>query len=368
MHRRAAAVIILAAVAAGLAASALGAQPKMDRVRGIVESAARVFLDHPHAAGLSIGILQGDEARSFHFGRLDPARSTPPDDRTLYAIASITKTFTGTLLAMASREHKLRLDADVRDYLPGSYPGLEFQGHPILVHQLVSHRSGLPFVLPDTPPDQADAVLRGQTRDAFFEQLHLVRLTAIPGQAFRYSNAGGQLAGFVLERVYGEPYAQLIAHRVAAPLGLRDTTIVLSRDERRRLATGYDGEGHVAPAVPDELQGAGALKSTLADMLRYARWHLAEQDPAVVLSHTPTLTDGNYAVGLNWQMLTVVGRRLIWQEGHVPGFLSYCVLVPDLRLGVVVLTNAEDAQASPRAAAMINGIMRALDAGAPALP
>jgi CubicO group peptidase (beta-lactamase class C family) len=339
-----------------------------EAVRSIVEPAARAFVADPRAAGLSIGILTDGEASIHHFGHLQRGKGPPPDDRTVYSIASITKTFTGTLLAQAATEKKVRLDADVREYLAGSYPGLEFQGYPIVLNHLVNHRSGLPFVLPDVPPERANEVLPGQTKGVFFDHLRQVTLDAAPGKAFRYSNAGAQLAGYILEGIYGVSYEELLKRKITGPLGMTDTVIALGPTQRARLARGYDGEGRLAPEVPDELQGAGALKSTIVDMLSYARWHLAERDPAVALTHQPTLTEGNYSVGLNWQMLRADGRRLIWQEGHIPGFLSYCLVIPELDLGLVLLTNAEDRTSSARAASMVNRILSAIDSRAPSLP
>ena len=364
--------IVAAAIADAAESGAPGGPTRPSKaaeaVRSAVEPAARAFVADPRAAGLSIGVLKGGETFTYHFGNLERGKKSPPDDRTVYPIASITKTFTGTLLAQATVEKKVRLDADVREYLAGSYPGLEFQGNPIVLSQLVNHRSGLPFVLPDVPPEQANAALRGQTKGAFLELLRHVTLDAAPGKAFRYSNAGGQLAGYILEGIYGTSYEELLRRKITGPLGMSDTLITLGPAQRARLAKGYDGEGRLAPEVPDELQGAGALKSTVADMLSYARWHLAERDPAVALTHEPTFTEGNYSAGLNWQMLRADGRRLIWQEGHVPGFLSYCVVIPELDLGLVLLTNAEDRTSSARAASMVNQILSALDPRAPALP
>jgi D-alanyl-D-alanine-carboxypeptidase/D-alanyl-D-alanine-endopeptidase len=364
--------IAFTAVGSTAKAGAFASPPQQTKaaetVRSAVEPAAHAFVAEPRAAGLSIGVLRGDETFTGHFGNLERGKESPPDDRTIYPIASITKTFTGTLLAEAAVEKKVRLDADIREYLAGSFPGLEFQGHPILLYQLVNHRSGLPFVLPDVPPERANEVLRGQTKAAFLEHLRHVTLDAVPGTAFRYSNAGAQLAGYILEGIYGASYEELLRRRITGPLGMADTVITLSRAQRARLAKGYDGEGRLAPEVPDELQGAGALKSTIADMLRYARWHLAERDPAVVLTHQATLSEGNYSAGLNWQMLRGGGRRLIWQEGHVPGFLSYCVVIPELDLGLVLLANAEDRTSSARAASMVNQMLSALDSRAPSLP
>lgn len=293
-----------------------------ETVRSVVEAAARAFVVDPRAAGLSIGVIRGNETFTGHFGHLERGKESPPDDGTVYPIASITKTFTGTLLAQAAVEKKVLLDANVREYLAGSFPGLEIQGHPIVLHQLVNHRSGLPFALPDVPPEPANEVLRGQAKATFLERLRRVTLDAAPGTAFRYSNAGAQLAGYILEDIYGANYEELARRRITEPLGLADTAITPGPAQRVRLAKGYDGDGRLAPEVPDELQGAGALKSTIADMLRYARWHLAERDPAILLTHQATLSEGNYSAGLNWQMLRADGRRLIWQEGHVPGFLT----------------------------------------------
>ena len=361
-------VALLAAIPAVAAAPKPSAKATAN-VRAAVEPAARAFVADPRSAGLSLGVLMGGETFTYHFGALVRGQAALPGDRTVYPIASITKTFTGSLLAMAAVEKKLRLDADIRTYLTGPYPGLEFQGHPILVHQLVTHRSGLPFVLPDAPPEKVNEVLRGQTKKAFLDHLRGVTLSTAPGASFRYSNAGAQLAGYLLEDIYGESYEKLVIRQITRPLGMPDTVITLTADQRARQANGYDGEGRIAPEIPAELQGAGALKSTVVDMVKYAGWHLAESDPAATLSHAPTFTDGNYSAGLNWQMLTGGGgRRLIWQEGHVPGFLSYCVLAPEVGLGIVLLTNSEDAQSSARAAALINKVPSSLDSRIPSLP
>jgi D-alanyl-D-alanine-carboxypeptidase/D-alanyl-D-alanine-endopeptidase len=110
------------------------------------------------------------------------------------------------------------------------------------------------------------------------------------------------------------------------------------------------------------------LKSTLADMMKYAAAHLAEKDAAARLSHAPTVTSGDYAVGLNWQMLRAGERRLIWQQGNVPGFLSYCILLPESRLALVVLSNESDEQAPARIQGAANALLKQLDPQAVLLP
>jgi CubicO group peptidase (beta-lactamase class C family) len=340
-----------------------------DAVAAAVADAAAGFMADPRAVGLSVGVIRAGTASTRHYGR------PLPDDRTLYPIASLTKTFTGTLLALAQVDGKLALDDDIRRHLDGDYPNLAFEGQPIRIHHLVNHVSGLPRLLPDMPdgpgdipyPQRLRAHVAGLTRADFFAGLHRVQLTAPPGTRFSYSNAAAQLAGYILERVYGMPFETLVRTRIAAPLGMPDTCIALTAGQRARLATGYEG-GAPQPDFPDQMQAAGALKSTLADMLAYARWHLAEQDAAVRLAHQPTDRAGDYTAGLNWQIQRPGGCRVLFQDGTLPGYASMLVLYPDNGMAIVVLSSEIDAGTTGRLRTLVNGIAHALDAEAPAVP
>src|SRR5216684_2483415 len=107
------------------------------------------------------------------------------------------------------------------------------------------------------------------------------------------------------------------------------------------------------------LLGAGALKSTVADLLKYARWEMDEQNPAVKMSHEPkfVLSD-NFSVGLNWQMLKAGPDRRIWQEGNLPGFMSMCMTLPELRIAVVALANEDDRDSSHAFSVMTSEIAK----------
>lgn len=349
-------------VAMGLLAPGGGA------VGPAVQAALSGVAADPRTAGLSVAVFRDGRWSTFHFGTVDRVHPARPDDATVYPIASITKTFTGTLLAQAAVEGRLALEDDVRKYLDGPYPNLEFEGHPIRLHHLLSHRSGLPFLLPDVPPAQMNESLARLTREDFYAALRGVRLVAEPGQKFQYSNAAAMLAGYVLERVYGIPYERLLKEKLTGPWRMADTAITLSPGQRARRATGYEGRDAVAPATPDAAQAAGAIKSTLRDMMKYAAAHLAEKEESVRLSHAPTLTSGAYAVGLNWQILRAGDRRLVWQQGNIPGFVSYCILLPESRLALLILSNESDENAAARLEAAANDLLTRLDPQAVLLP
>ena len=350
-------------------------------VDAVVARAASEFMAAPGAVGISIGVLQSGVAHGYHFGTVSRAHLQLPDDRSIYPIASLTKTFTGTLLAQAALDKKLKLDDDVRGYLGAGYANLAFEQQPIRLYHLLNHRSGLPFILPNPPqaapgfendavpfPQRIDEIVARSSREDFYADLRRVKLTAAPGSHFQYSNAAAQLLGYMLEGIYQDSFEALVNQRIAAPLGMRDTFITPTAQQASRMTVGYDENGVRQPYAPDKFQAAGALKSSLADMLGYARWQLAEGDPAVKLSHQPTYVSDDFSIGLNWQMLKHGGRRVIWQDGAVPGFASLLVLQPDSGIAMVLLANELDPGTLGRLRKLANGISSALDTSSLAVP
>jgi CubicO group peptidase (beta-lactamase class C family) len=351
-------------------------------VKSTVDQAARqFFMQNPQAAGVSIGVYKDGKTYTYNYGTVERGKHRAPTADTLYPIASITKTFTGTLLAQAALEGKVRLDDDVRKYLEGDYPNLEFEGHPIRLFDLLDHRSGLPFFIPDRPETRPDFennlipwpirianIEKTYTRQDFFDDLHKVKLTAVPGDKFQYSNAAAMLTGYILERIYGTSYATLLKEKVLAPLKMDATTILLTPSQARKAAKGYDEKGNLAPENPNELQAAGAIRSSVNDMLKYAEWQMEETDAAVKLSHNPVFTSGFYSAGLNWQEMSSDGLRVIWQEGNIVGFNSFCIVEPELKIGLVLLANEEDQTSAHGQSVLANEILKGLDAKSVLMP
>jgi CubicO group peptidase (beta-lactamase class C family) len=341
--------------------------PQKATVDSVVNEAARTFLKETAAVGLSIGVVKGERTYTYNFGTMKKGKDRPPTADTLYGIASVTKTFTATLLAQAVMEGKVKLDDDIRKYLNDAYPNLEYEGQPIRLVHLLNHNSGLPVSLP-APESSRPQSTKEYTREEFYKSLHKVRLGSVPGTKLGYSNAAAQLMGFILERVYGMRYEDLVRVKIAEPLKMKNTKITLSRAEQERFK-GYDENGSVVSTNTDSLQAAGALKSTVADLLKYASWHLAEKDEATKLSHKPHWKiNDTYSIGLNWQMFQLRGYRFIWQEGSLPGYGSFCAIVPELQMGIVVLTNEFDRNSSTRLTRMVKQIVKELEPRAADLP
>jgi len=346
------------------------------------ETANRFMAAHPRAVGMSIGILAGGQTYRYNFGTMARGAPAQATAGTRYPIASITKTFTAALLAQADAEGKLRMQDDVRKYLDGAYPNLAYGNRGIRLFDLLDHRSGLPFFLPDRPeaqPDDAGSTVPFLTRLArlrqhynrvdFMRDLHQVRLTTAPGdEPPHYSNAGAELVGYVLERVYARPYVSLLQAEIVSPLGMTSTCMANACPGGAPMPEGYDKAGRRLPDDTAPLGAAGALKSSVDDLLKYMRWQHDETNPAVRISHGARVTLGAYSVGLNWQMWLAHGVHLIWQSGNVPGFGSLCLDERELGIQMVVLMNGVDDATTDGKEELVNDILAQLDRRAVPLP
>jgi len=320
----------------------------------LVKSSIEVFMKDTSRVGVSIGVYYNGKTFTYNYGTTQKGINIKPTNNTVYEIGSITKTFTGILLAQAVVDKKVKINDDIRKYLEGNYPNLSYKGQPIKLFQLINHTSGLPFLLPDRKDifqHSQDSIsyfvttIQSQyTKRKFLNDLHDVKLDTVPGGKFSYSNAGAQLLSFILEKVYGMSYEGSVKKYITVPEKMPDTKLTYTENEMTKFAKGYNGKGMPMPYNPAMIGAAGKVNSTVPDMLNYIKFHLNENNPVIKLSHAPTFGDiNNFAIGLNWQMnKTSDGHRRIWQSGGSFGFASYCVIYPELNIGIVLLSNEAD--------------------------
>jgi CubicO group peptidase (beta-lactamase class C family) len=166
------------------------------------------------------------------------------------------------------------------------------------------------------------------------------------GAEFEYSNLGAGLLGHVLARKAGTDYQTLVARTICAPLGMSDTGITLSADQQSRLVPGHDATGKAVKNwdIPT-LAGAGALRSTANDMLKFvaanAGLEKSELAPAMELSHAERHAAGSpvLGVGLGWHILHRTGGAIVWHNGQTGGYHSFVAFDKAAKRGVVVLAN-----------------------------
>ena len=298
----------------------------------IVEQSVSAFMKNNSRVGISIGIIKNGRSFFYNYGSSKKDKEELPTENTLYELASITKTFGATLLANAVIDKKVNLNDDIRKYLTEDYPNLEYDGTPITLQNLANLTSGLPNWMPDkdlfgkADPDEIpfilDSVHTQYSRKDFYRDLHDVKLKATPGSVSRHCNTAAQLLGFIMEKVYGNSFENLLKIYFIEPLRMKNTHLLSPGKLPAKMATGYDGKGRVIPIIDwEDLQVAASIVSSSSDMLKYMKFQLKEENDVVKLSHQPTY--GNIqegAVALNWKVKkTEDGRRSV---SHTGGILS----------------------------------------------
>lgn len=317
-------------------------------LRADIDRVARRARRH---VGVAIGVVDAEQAEFAGFGVVGPASATP-DASTSFQIGSVTKVVTALLLADAVTRREVDLDQPLTSAFPGA--ASHGSGRAIRLVDLATHTSGLPRL----PPGLTRQAL--QHRDdpyaAFtIDQLELALARPPkrpPGGTPRYSNYGAGVLGEALARLTSVPYDRLVNDRIAAPLGLQDTRVDPDRSGSS-TAVGHTRRGRPTPDwhLP-ALAGAGALRSSVRDLLVLLRAHLEPtstplETPVRMVVEPRAGLSRPLAIGLGWHILERKdGGRWWWHNGGTGGFRSFVGFAPASRRAVAVLAN--DARAVDR--------------------
>lgn len=344
-------VVSAALLAAGCAAEKA---PAKDLATDIDEVAA-ALIEQPLLHSTSIGVVYRGKAFIRHRGDMQAGKPGPPTDATLYEIGSLSKTLAGTLMANAVLEHKVGLDDDVRMYLQGDYPNLQYKGEPLRVRNLLSHTSGLPNMLParantvladftdHRTPGELNAVYAGYGQADFLRDLHTVQIGRPPGKEYAYSSAGTELVAHILEVVYQRDYETLLRDFLGDSAGMSSARIRLGDAEVPRLAIGYHSDNPVPTTPMPQLPwgASGNVKATTPDMVSYLKFQLAG-GPVVTESHRTLVTfDPEFSIGYFWNIVSSDAVKGVYYAHHggVPRSQCYIYIVPRYDLGIFVITN-----------------------------
>ncbi|WP_428937457.1 serine hydrolase [Fontivita pretiosa] len=309
------------------------------------------------ADGLVVGIIDEKAARVISAGTMGDEAARPVDGDTLFQIGSITKVFTILLLMDMVQQGQMKLDDPAQRYLPDSVKMPTRGGRQITLFDLATHSSGL-------PRDWSDGGGPTDTVEQLYDFLSRCQLGHDPGTEKHYSNLGVGLLGHIISLKAGKDYETLVVERICRPLGMDSTRITLTPELKARAA-----RGHAFPGRPVRdmnwdgavLPGAGAIRSTANDLLKFLSANLGMASPPLA-----DLMRQSQAV----QELDSGRRdRLVWNEdagvlhhgGLVGGFRANLGFDPVQKRGVVILANCAS---SRMPVAMLGHLLR----GRPARP
>ena len=365
--------VLTATLLAGLTSPAL-AQPK----EGVSQTAPPVTAPLDVAAvdavvartlaafdvpGIAVAVVKdGQIVLSKGYGVSSLKTRAPMDANTLFGIASNTKAFTTAALGLLVDEGKLRWDDKVTDYIPEFKMYDPYVTAEFTVRDLLCHRSGLGLGAGDLMqfPDSADFTVK--------DIIHNLRYLK-PVSSFRtkydYDNNLYIVAGEVVTRIAGQPWADFVEARLLKPLGMsRSATDFLRLPDPTNVIDAHapvDGRVQVIRSDQNSVAGpAGGIYSSVADMSKWAlmllggpgapapllkpatQWELWSPQTIQHLGPGPTLYNMHFmAYGLGWVLNDARGYKVISHTGGLPGMVTKFTLIPEQHLGIIVLTNQE---------------------------
>ncbi len=299
--------------------------------------------------GVAVGVLDADGPRTWGFGITNVDHPLSVDAATVFEIASVTKTMTATVAARLAADGALDLDAPVRRYVPDFRVADAEQSRTVTIRDLFTHTAGW-FGEHLAPTGRGlDAIEKGVAAMADLEQV-------TPVGVFSYNNVSLVLAGRVIEVVSGRPYRDAVRELLFAPLGMDHSAFDAADVLYERVAAGHtvvDGTAvRVRGRLSDSTNGdpVGGVRSTVDDLLRYARFHLGDGTsadgtrlmPAAALEamREPRVRTGPAGhVGLAWFIDERDGARIVSHGGATVAHMSQLAVVPVRGAAFVILTN-----------------------------
>jgi beta-lactamase class C len=328
-----------------------------------VEAMAQQIVDAGGIPGLAVAIVQDGRILSARgYGVTDARGGAPVDAHTVFRLASLSKSFAGTVTGMLVNDGVLRWDSHLIDYLPDfqlSRPGAAEQ---VTVADLLSHRVGLTRNAFDRDLE-ANADVRSLTL-----RMANAPMTCAPGECYAYQNVAFSLIGDIVFAATGQFYSETVAHRIFKPLGMHDASYGLEGLEAsaRWAYPHVRGRGGWVPVSPKpnyyRVAPAAGVNASISDM---AQWLIAQSGhrpdvlPAPLLAtlHTPLVQTpgemrgaawrrarlGSAGYALGWRSFDYAGHDVVFHGGAVQGYRSAMAMLPDRDLGIVLLWNSESA-------------------------
>lgn len=344
---------------------AIGQNIQSEYVDGIVNRTMQTF-DVP---GVALAIIKnGNIIHSKGYGVVKIGSKDKIDEKTLFAIASNTKAFTAAALGILIDERKLNWDDRVIDYIPEFRMYNPYVTEEFTIRDLLTHRSGLGL-------GAGDLMIYPNGNDYTINELIYNMRYLKPNSGFRskydYDNLLYIIAGEVVARVSGISWEQFIEKRIMAPLEMSSSASNFQRlKDTGNIAAPHavlNGKLGVVERYDLELLGgAGSIYSNIEDMCKWAKmqlfWGKYDNDNKQLISigihqemwNPQTIMQGNIggyynthfkAYGLGWVLSDVKGSLEVSHTGGLPGMVTMLTLLPELQLGIIVLTNQQSGEA-----------------------
>ncbi len=315
-----------------------------------------VLKDH-QSPGLAVAVVRdGKVIHAKGYGRRNVEKNLPVTPQTLFAIGSISKSFTSTVMGVLADQGKLEWDKPVREYLP------DFRLHDATAtaqmtpRDLVTHGSGLP---------RHDALWYGSslTRQQMYDRLRHLEPSKDFRSTWQYNNLMFMTAGYLAARLGDLSWEELVRQKIFVPLGMKTSNFSVTESQKRAdFALPYQKVKEEPKEVPfrniDEIGPAGSINSSVEEMAQYVLMHINKgkhgdrqilsetnasqmQTPQMVMPGGPgQFTEiGHSSYGMGWMISTYRGQKVVQHGGGIDGFTANLAFLPQQKAGLILLSN-----------------------------
>lgn len=327
------------------AANIVFGQIPIDSIKAIIKQE----VDNKRSKSIIVGIVDVHGRQIFAEGKISDRDPTLPDGNTIYEIGSITKVFTSLLLADMSLKQQLNLNDPISRFLPKTVKTPTRNGKEISLLSLSTHRSGMPRFPYNVDPKNLDNPYADYTVSQLYEYTSNFKPDFAIDSMWRYSNTGYGLLGNILATVAQRNFETLVEQEICKPLNMNSTVISLTTKLKSNVASGHSefGKPEVFTGLP-ALEGAGALRSNVNDLLTFAEANLGliktDLLPAMELTHIlQAKKDGNDTyTTMGWTLSNDDGKYHLFKDGGTAGYRTFLGIDKKNKIGVVVLSNSNN--------------------------
>ncbi|MCX6569196.1 MAG: serine hydrolase [Candidatus Aminicenantes bacterium] len=354
-------------------AAAPARDPVAARVVKELQAGLPAWVKEKDVPGVAVAVVDDKEILwQGVYGFTSRAKDKPVTPRTLFSIQSMSKSFTALAVLMAVQDGLLDLDRPITEYLPNFTVHSRFEESPerkMTLRHLLSHRAGFTH----EAPVGGNFDSRPHTFSEHILSISDTWLRYPVGYRYSYSNLGVDLAGWLLEKKSGEAFTKYVREKVLMPLGMSDSTL----DIETILKTEDRAVGHVAlflkvaGGIPVEVPmvPAGGVYTNILDMARYLMFHINKgqvgetqllRKDLIEAMHTVQFPEKHerFGYGLGLVSSHIGPQVYLTHGGGGYGFTSYMAMYPGLKLGVVVLTNADQNSVTGPVSDLVNEIIQ----------
>lgn len=327
--------------------------PSADDVAAFADAFIARQLQQRHVPGAALIVVRDGRvilSRGYGHADLEQHRMVDPE-QTIFPVGSLSKPVTALAVMQLWEQGDVELDRDILHYTP-ELTATHRANEPITLHQLLTHTAGFDPVMLAIGARSSDAVLPlGE-----YVRAQMPPRPLSPGRMINYANYDYGLAGYIVERVSGEPFANYMSRRILEPMEMRDSSFEPKIHEDDRFARGYDwSEGRFIPVRPMLLHNvpASGLCATPADMGRFIIAQLGGSlsGPCVVkpetlavlqqkqFSHHPALPGWTYGLAERGNDNADTSERVLEHGGVWTGYTCKLLLIPERNVGLFVVYN-----------------------------